>query len=82
MFPFQQDGCSTLLSEEVNLQCNTQYIGFTYADAFAENLVKNLSSFCGKYWNIPRTKQALTFDLVNQSTTGSKHDLVFRTVAT
>lgn len=81
MFPVPQDGCSTLQSQEVNLQCNTQYIGFTYADAFAENLVKNLSHFCGKYWNIPRTK-AVIFHLVNQSTDGNKHDLVFRTVAT
>lgn len=59
-----------------------QYIGLTYADAFAEDLVKNLSSFSGKYWNIPRTKQALTFDLVNQSTNGNKRDLVFKAVAT
>lgn len=34
-----------------------QYIGFTYADAFAESLVKNLSSFRGKYWNIPGTNR-------------------------
>lgn len=59
-----------------------QYIGFTYADAFAENLVKNFSSFSGTYWNIPRTKQASTFDLVNHCTNGNKRDLVFKTEAT
>lgn len=58
-----------------------QYIGLTYADAFAENLVQNLSSCSGKYWNIPRTRQALTFDPVNQSTNGNKCDLVLKTVA-
>lgn len=78
MFPVQQDVCSTLLSQEVNLQCNMQYIRFTYAESCAENLVKNLSRINGKYWNMLRTKQASTFDLVNQSANGNKYDLVFK----
>jgi len=41
-----------------------QYVGFTYADAFAENLVKHLSNFSGKYRNIP-TKRAPAFDPAN-----------------